>query len=83
MLTVAGTWNVYPLTWLVANGFCCIGISWREETTGPEERTADDNWAGARVEQSSFQGTDGVKKDSRQTACETQRAQLSQFWIQL
>lgn len=75
--------QMFPLTWLVVCGFCCVGIGRRGATNGLDERAGDDDGAGVRVEQSGFQRADGVKEHSRETACEAQRGEPRQLRVQL
>ena len=73
----------FPLTWLLVCGFCCICAGWSRATYGLDQWAHDSDRAGVWMEQGSFQRADGVKKNGRQTACETQGAKTSQFWIQV
>lgn len=64
-------------------GFCCVGIGWSGATHGLDQWAGNDDRAGVWVEQGSFQRTDRVKEDSRETACETQRGRPRQLRVQL
>lgn len=62
----------------------CVGIGrCGGATVGSDQRSVDEDAAAVWVEQSVFQGADGVDVDHRQTPREAERGQPGQLWIQL
>lgn len=63
--------------------FCCVGIGWSGATCGLDQGASNNDRTGVWMKQGSFQRTDRVKEDSRETARKTQRGRLRQLRVQL